>query len=261
MKRWGWLIIWSWLLVGCAAFSAGGKLEHPNEAAGKLLEAKPLPKDIHLVALGDSLTEGVGDGEGKGGYVGRLVPLLSAEEGVRTVTVTNFGKRGRRIVDLEPVIAAHRKELGQADVIVLTIGGNDVMNVVRSHFLDLSRERFRQAREMFADRLDHLLISLRTVNPDAVVVLVGLYNPFSSTLPNIPEIDDVIAEWNSASRAVLSRYDRTIFVDIQDIFIDRDELLHRDEFHPNAAGYEQIAMRVYEALDQQKEWWVGSLLQ
>ncbi|KDE47721.1 GDSL family lipase [Geobacillus sp. CAMR12739] len=260
MRRWGWLLC-CWLLAGCVSLSAGGKPERPHEAAVKQTEAKPLPKDIHLVALGDSLTEGVGDGEGKGGYVGRLVPLLSAEDGVRTVTVTNLGKRGRRIAELEPVIHAHQAELGRADMILITIGGNDVMNVVRSHFLDLSRQRFQQATEIFADRLDHLLISLRTINPDAVIVLVGLYNPFSSTLPNIPEIDDVIAEWNSASRAVLSRYDRTIFVDIQDIFIDRDELLHRDEFHPNAAGYEQMAMRVHEALDQQKEWWVGSLLQ
>ncbi|OQP07115.1 GDSL family lipase [Geobacillus sp. 46C-IIa] len=257
MKRWGWLIVVSLFLAGCTAFSTGGKPERPHEAAVKPTEVKPLPKDIHLVALGDSLTEGVGDGEGKGGYVGRLVPLLAAEERVRTVTVENFGKRGRRIAELEPVVDAHRGELGRADLILLTIGGNDVMNVVRSHFFDLSYERFAKESKAFADRLDHLLISLRIANPDAVIVLVGLYNPFSTTLPNIPEIDDVIAEWNKASQAVLSRYDRTIFVDIQDIFADRDELLHRDEFHPNAAGYEQIAVRVYYALNERKAWWVN----
>ncbi|NNU84619.1 GDSL family lipase [Geobacillus sp. BMUD] len=260
MKRWGWLLC-CWLLAGCVSLSTGGKPERPHEAAVKQTEAKPLPKDIHLVALGDSLTEGVGDGEGKGGYIGRLVPLLSAEDGVRTATVTNLGKRGRRIAELEPVINAHQDELKRADLILLTIGGNDVMNVVRSHFLDLSRQRFQQATEIFADRLDHLLISLRTINPDAVIVLVGLYNPFSSTLPTISEIDDVIAEWNQASAAVLSQYERTIFVDIQDIFADRDDLLYRDEFHPNAAGYEQIAIRVYEALKERKEWWIGRLLQ
>ncbi|KDE48633.1 MULTISPECIES: SGNH/GDSL hydrolase family protein [Geobacillus] len=260
MRRWGWLLC-CWLLAGCVSLSAGGKPERPHEAAVKQTEAKPLPKDIHLVALGDSLTEGVGDGEGKGGYVGRLVPLLSAEDGVRTVTVTNLGKRGRRIVELKPVIKAHEREISQADLVLVTIGGNDVMNVVRSHFFDLSHERFLKEAKAFASRLDHLILSLRTVNPDAVVVLVGLYNPFSSTLPNIPEIDDVIAEWNSASLAVLSRYERTIFVDIQDIFADRDDLLYRDEFHPNAAGYEQMAIRVYEALKERKEWWIGRLLQ
>jgi len=251
----------SLFLAGCTAFSTGGKPERPHEAAVKPTEAKPLPKDIHLVAFGDSLTEGVGDGEGKGGYVGRLVSLLAAEDGVRTVTVENFGKRGRRIAELEPVVEAHRREVERADLILLTIGGNDVMNVVRSHFFDLSYERFAKESKAFAGRLDHLLISLRLANPDAVIVLVGLYNPFSTTLPNIPEIDDVITEWNKASEAVLSRYDRTIFVDIQDIFVDRDELLYRDEFHPNAAGYEQMAMRVYEALKERKEWWIGSLLQ
>ncbi|ARP42780.1 GDSL family lipase [Geobacillus thermodenitrificans] len=257
MKRWGLMIIVSLFLAGCTAFSAVGQPEQPQEAVVKQTEAKPLPKDIHLVALGDSLTEGVGDGEGKGGYVGRLVPLLAAEDRVRTVTVTNLGKRGRRSGELEPVVDAHQGELKRADLILLTIGGNDVMNVVRSHFFDLSYERFAKESKLFADRLDHLLISLRIANPDAVIVLVGLYNPFSTTLPNIPEIDDVIAEWNKASQVVLSRYDRTIFVDIQDIFTDRDELLHRDEFHPNAAGYEQISTRVYHALNEQKEWWVN----
>ncbi|MFC0297083.1 SGNH/GDSL hydrolase family protein [Geobacillus jurassicus] len=258
MKQWGWLLF-CWLLAGCVSLSTGGKPERPHEAAVKQTEAKPLPKDIHLVALGDSLTEGVGDGEGKGGYVGRLVPLLSVEDGVRTVTVTNLGKRGRRIVELESVIKAHEREISQADLVLVTIGGNDVMNVVRSHFFDLSRERFANEAKAFAARLDRLVLSLRTVNPDAFIVLVGLYNPFSSTLPNIPEIDDVIAEWNEGSRGVLLRYDRTMFVDVQDVFADRDDLLYRDEFHPNAAGYAQIAIRVHDALIEQKEVWLGSL--
>ncbi|WP_041267757.1 SGNH/GDSL hydrolase family protein [Geobacillus genomosp. 3] len=257
MIRWGWLFVLGMLLAGCTVLPAGGKPDRPHETAIRQPEAKPLPKDIHLVALGDSLTEGVGDGEGKGGYVGRLIPLLAAEDGVRTVTVTNAGKRGRRINELEPVIRAHQAELERAHIITITIGGNDVMNVVRSHFFDLSYERFANESQRFAERLDHLLLLLRTINPDAVVVLIGLYNPFSTTLPNIPEIDAVIVEWNRASNAVLSRYPRTIFVDIQDMFADRDDLLHRDEFHPNAAGYELMAMRIYEALDARKEWWAN----
>ncbi|AKM19063.1 SGNH/GDSL hydrolase family protein [Anoxybacillus geothermalis] len=257
MMRWGWLIMVGVLLAGCTVLPAGGKPDRPHETAVSQPEAKPLPKDIHLVALGDSLTEGVGDGERKGGYVGRLVPLLAAEDGVRTVTVTNAGKRGRRITELEPVIRAHQAELERAHIVMITIGGNDVMNVVRAHFFDLSYERFANESQRFAERLDHLLMLLRTINPDAVVVLIGLYNPFSATLPNIPEIDDVIAEWNRTSQAVVSRYPRTIFVDIQDMFANRDDLLHRDEFHPNAEGYAQMAVRVYESLDARKEWWAN----
>lgn len=257
MKRWGWLMALMVLLAGCVAFPANGSLKRPEEATAKQQrEHKPPPKDLYVVAFGDSLTEGVGDQERKGGYVGRLVPLLSAEDGVRTVTVANFGKRGRRVSELAPVIDAHHKELERADLIWLTIGGNDVMNVVRSRFFDLSRERFAKASETFAARLDRLIRSLRTLNPDAVIVLVGLYNPFSSTLPNVPEINDVIAEWNRASQAVLSGYPRTVFVEIQDIFAGRDDLLYRDEFHPNAAGYEQIARRVHQALRERKDWWL-----
>ncbi len=107
---------------------------------------------------------------------------------------------------------------------------------------------FVKEQQAFASRLDEQLQLLRHMNQDAYIVLIGLYNPFSSAFPNIPEMDEVIHMWNEGSKEVISRYDRTLFVPIADLFEGRDDVLYDDQFHPNNLGYEQMAKRIYEYL-------------
>ncbi len=211
------------------------------------------PRDLHVVALGDSLTEGVGDG--KGGYVKLVKRYLEQREDVSEVFVQNFGKRGLRSEQLTNIIMKNESVIGKADLILITIGGNDVMKVVRSHFLSLTYELFVKEQQAFAFRLDEQLQLLRYINPDAYIVLVGLYNPFSEAFPNISEMDEVIHMWNEGSEKVLSRYDYALFVPIVDLFEGRDDILYDDQFHPNTRGYELIAQRIYEYLQQHE--WIG----
>ncbi|MBB5355900.1 lysophospholipase L1-like esterase [Anoxybacillus mongoliensis] len=211
------------------------------------------PRDLHVVALGDSLTEGIGDGEG--GYVTLVKQYLEQREDVSEVFVRNFGKRGLRSEQLTDIIMKNESVIRKADLILITIGGNDVMKVVRSHFLSLTYELFVKEQQAFASRLDEQLQLLRYINPDAYIVLVGLYNPFSAAFPNIPEMDEIIQMWNEGSEEVLSRYDDALFVPIVDLFEERDDILYDDQFHPNTRGYELIAKRIYEYLQQHE--WIG----
>src|SRR5690606_1173010 len=55
-------------------------------------------RDLQIVTLGDSLTEGVGDDTNKGGYVGILEHNLTHDEYV--VEIHNFAKRGSRSTHL-----------------------------------------------------------------------------------------------------------------------------------------------------------------
>lgn len=52
-------------------------------------------QEVHVVAIGDSLTQGVGDETENGGYVGVLEERLNNPENP-IVTFTNLGKRGNR---------------------------------------------------------------------------------------------------------------------------------------------------------------------
>ncbi len=55
-------------------------------------------RDLQIVTLGDSLTEGVGDETNKGGYVGILEHNLNHDKYV--VEIQNFAKRGSRSTHL-----------------------------------------------------------------------------------------------------------------------------------------------------------------
>jgi lysophospholipase L1-like esterase len=212
-----------------------------------------VPRDLHVLAIGDSLTEGVGDRENGGGYVADVKEKLLQHKAVRSVGVANFGKRGLRISQLNDMIKTKESFVKEADLIFITIGGNDVMKIVRSHLFDLTYSLFEQKQKTFAKELRKLIETLRESNGRATIVLVGLYNPFSYSLQSIPEIDEVIAFWNKGSEEVLRPYERTIFVNIQDVFDDRDDLLYSDQFHPNEQGYALIAERVYQQLVRSME--------
>src|SRR5690625_1831269 len=51
-------------------------------------------KEFHVVAIGDSLTQGVGDSTKKGGYIGILDETINQHKQI--VSFDNFGKSGRR---------------------------------------------------------------------------------------------------------------------------------------------------------------------
>lgn len=250
MKKWGIMLTCFLLCVGCSSTTATKITDIPQRQTGLpnrlTIAADFVPKDLQIVAIGDSLTEGVGDVNG--GYVADVKEKLMQHKAVRSVTVTNLGKRGLRISQLDEVINEHQQPIKEADMIFITIGGNDVMKVVRSHLFDLTYSLFEQKQKTFAQKLNRLIKTLRSLNQEATIVLVGLYNPFSNSLQTIPEIDEVIKMWNEGSRDVLSHYDRTMFVDVKDLFDDRDDLLSSDQFHPNERGYELIAERVYQQL-------------
>lgn len=236
-------------LVGCSSSPTITTITKENK------QEQTKPRDLQVVALGDSLTEGVGDE--KGGYVTLIKQYLENRDDVNKVFVSNFGKRGLRSTQLADVMLNNESVIQQADLIFITIGGNDVMRVVRSHFLSLTYDLFVKEQQAFASRLDEQLQLLRHINKDAYIVLVGLYNPFSSVFPNISETDKIMHIWNEGSKEVISRYDRALFVPIADLFEGRDNVLCDDQFHPNALGYEQIAQRIYEYLQKRSEWIKG----
>src|SRR5699024_4034956 len=69
----------------------------------------------HIVAIGDSLTRGVGDTTEGGGYVGILEPTIN-NEGERNVTIDHLGKSGSRSDQLfkRLVVLANTSTIGSS---------------------------------------------------------------------------------------------------------------------------------------------------
>ncbi|WP_099222198.1 SGNH/GDSL hydrolase family protein [Listeria costaricensis] len=220
---------------------------------------------IRLVAMGDSLTEGVGDEEENGGYVGILETKFKKNEDVRSVATSNYGVAGNRIDQLLKRLKTQddfRQDVKKANVITITIGGNDVMAVLKSKLLDVQVSDFEKADQSFEKDLKELFDEIRSLNQDAEVYLVGIYNPYTTYFSQIEEFDQVISEWNAGSEKIVAEEDRAHFVPIADKLENREAknkdkpnplLSTKDYFHPNHKGYEVMAEAIYQSIDKDLE--------
>ncbi|WP_102274872.1 SGNH/GDSL hydrolase family protein [Cytobacillus massiliigabonensis] len=231
------------------------KLNQHKEVALMIKENVPeefIPQDIKIVSVGDSLTQGVGDTTKRGGYVPYLEALLEKDKSINDALFDNFGIRGNRSDQLLKKLASSevREAVKEADYVIVTIGGNDVMKVVRENFSNLNLKVFSAQRRIYEDNLHGALTAVRNENPNSKIILVGLYNPFFKWFADVREINVIIEEWNHASKNVLMEYPNTYFVEIADLFYDEgEEILHTDYFHPNDHGYELIANRIFDKIN------------
>lgn len=211
-------------------------------------------KDTHIVAIGDSLTQGVGDETGNGGYVGILEQRLLDQN--FQVTFDNFGKRGNRTdqlldrLDDEDIVDSIEK----ADIVLITIGANDVMKIVRDNFMNLTVEPFNAERDPYGHRLSEILSRISAMNENAKIYLLGFYNPFERYFNDIEALDQIIMGWNNESLEAVNKYEQVDFIPMQDIFNQVNEpILADDNFHPNHEGYQMMADRVLEYLENDLE--------
>ncbi|WP_040209127.1 SGNH/GDSL hydrolase family protein [Neobacillus jeddahensis] len=211
-------------------------------------------KDQKIVAIGDSLTEGVGDETKSGGYVGILNHTF--EDHNLSIKIENFGKKGNRSDQL--LKRLENKEIAtaisKADIVLITIGANDIMKVLKSNFTNLTLEPFQVERVEYTERVTDIFNRLKELNPDAHIYLIGFYNPFERQFANIKELDMIIDNWNEAGNSITEEYENVSFVPTEDIFTNSTvNLLAADQFHPNTKGYKLIAQRVLEYLKVTEE--------
>lgn len=208
-----------------------------------------IPRDYSIVAFGDSLTEGFGDTTNNGGYVTLLEKMLLENKGIKNINMKNLGINGNTtghlLARLE--LSEVQQPLKDADIVIITVGGNDLMMIAMQNFLTLDFDVFRDEKGPYEERLKTIIENIRTINGDIHIMLVGLYNPFNVLLGDLPEVETVIEEWNDGSEILLDKYPNTTFVAVSDIFKNSDvNLLYTDDFHPNSEGYQRMADRIYQ---------------
>lgn len=208
-------------------------------------------RDQKIVAIGDSLTEGIGDETKSGGYVGILNHTF--EDKNLNVKVENFGKRGNRSdqlltrLDKDEISTA----IKEADMVLITIGANDIMKVLKSNFMNVTMEPFQEERVKYIERLKAIVNKINELNPDTQIFFIGFYNPFERHFGEIKELGMIIDSWNDAGVSLEDEYANVTFIPTKDLFSNANmDLLAEDEFHPNTSGYKLIAQRVLEYLKE-----------
>lgn len=234
-------------------------------------------ESFSFVAIGDSLTQGVGDSTDQGGFVPILAQSLT-DTYQYEVTSSNYGVSGNtsnQILKRMQENSDIQKSLKDADIMTLTVGGNDVMKVIKKNLADLSVSTFTQPAKDYQDRLRKIIDQARQDNEDLPIYIFGIYNPFYLNFPEMTEMQDVVDNWNDATDEVCSEYDNVYFVAINDALykgvdgeegvttntsedqttVINDALFSEDNFHPNNIGYQIMSDRLMEVINETKESW------
>ncbi|MGY2610969.1 SGNH/GDSL hydrolase family protein [Bacillus pretiosus] len=198
---------------------------------------------LKIVSLGDSLTRGVGDKEGIG-YIGRVKEDLQKDY-KQKVALTNLAVSGAKMPDLlkQMESSGAQYSIKQADVIVLTIGGNDLFPGWES-LGKVDLETYRPDTETFQNEAKKIIEEIRKLNTDNPIFWLGLYNPFED-VEDLKGSSNIVVDWN-ASLEKLALNDKNVYITPTfDLFQNRGkDLLYSDHFHPNEVGYTYMADRL-----------------
>src|SRR5699024_9732743 len=141
----------------------------------------------------------------------------------------------------------------EADIILITIGANDIMQVVKENITNLTYEQFTEARTKYESRLQSLFNKIKALNGKAEIYLIVFYNTFSKYFCNIKELEAIADDWNRTIDQVTEQYERVTYIPTDDLFAKPDDELYAvDNFHPNVQGYEQIAQLVLDYLTDEE---------
>jgi lysophospholipase L1-like esterase len=228
----------------------------PPPAAARPIE-KPAGKRLLLV-LGDSLARGTGDESGRG----FALDVLDAMKKRGTAEVANLSVNGAESAEVKELVTSAnvRSLAASADVIVVSVGGNDLSHAVpRGPDAASLRavEDVTTARTRYAENLRAIVAELRKTNPQAPILLLGLYDPFGQAIGPAPAAESaarlgasVILRWNDVIAETALSTPGTRIVPSFDLFDGRPDRLAVDKFHPNRNGYAAIAARMAQLLPE-----------
>ncbi len=240
---------------GIGDVCAGGSQPTPGPGGGLPAGA------LSVVTVGDSLTEGTGDADGRG-YPGTLLDRLgAARPGSTVLNLGRYGWTSGELIngtDLEPS-QLDRAVAQLPDVVCVWIGSNDLFRLYEN-----GPDNGTSAADEAADLAQY------TANIDAIVsrltaagarVLIGLIDdqalrPVRSdraTLPNTTEAEfnqmsAQVVRYNQAIRSIAQRYDATVVDFYNTTIFTSEATLDYDGIHPNSDGYDIIAGMWYSAM-------------
>lgn len=269
------------LFVGLFIFVVPGT-HQSSKIAEKIKSIKN--EKVTYVAIGDSLTQGVGDSSNQGGFVPVLSQALESDFDWQ-VTSRNYGIAGntsnqilKRMQEKKNI----QRDLKKAKVMTLTVGGNDVIHVIKDNITNLNVDTFTKPAQAYQKRLGQIIELARKDNKTLPIYIVGIYNPFYLNFPEMTEMQTIVDNWNQSTEEVSKEYENVYFVPVNDLLykgIDgkggvtssddssqsskssqdslNDALFEDDHFHPNNTGYQIMSDAILKRINQTKKEWSG----
>lgn len=262
LKKSMWYSIFAIALVGFVVFASGfyqaiiiTTMVSPQPSSETPITQKtgnPTPSSknvntIKLLILGDSIAKGTGDEKNQGfsGYLPELFKNNTSKE----IVVENAGLDGLESIGLLEQLQSQRldKQVVDSDIILVSIGGNDVRSILSLNTL-AKEDEFKTREESYLSNLKLTFKELRKTNPNSIVVFLGLYNPYEKLTS--AEDTRLLNTWNHNTQLLVEDDEKAIFIPTHDLLkFNVGKYIARDGLHPNSAGYQALSNRISKSIE------------
>ncbi|WP_216829749.1 GDSL-type esterase/lipase family protein [Alkalihalobacterium elongatum] len=203
---------------------------------------------LHYTALGDSLTIGVG-AYFSPGFVQRYEQFLEMlyHMPVKTDIIARNRMNSSELLMMlsEPEV---RYVIARADIITITIGGNDILQANKTFEKTNDPSIFQWALENFSYNIRSILADIHAIkathspSKPYQILVIGLYNPY----PQLSYSDYWIEKFNRSIHMLASP--NVLFINIYPAFNTSRKRLLSLGVHPNGYGYQVIANLLADSL-------------
>jgi len=200
-----------------------------------------------VLLLGDSVAKGTGDEKSKG-FSGYLTDNFKNNT-PKDILVDNAGVDGLESIGLLEQLQSRKldKTISDSDFILISIGGNDIRSILTMN--DLAKEdQFKVRMDSYLANLKLTMKTLRTTNPKAIVIFLGLYNPYETA--SSVEDTRLLNTWNYNTQLLVEQDGKAIFIPTHDLLkFNLARYISKDGLHPNSAGYQAISSRISKSME------------
>jgi lysophospholipase L1-like esterase len=193
---------------------------------------------VRYMALGDSLVAGQGAFPATRGYV-YLLYYSGVFGSLFDTTLNNGGVSGATSEQVLKYQVPQAIEAFQPTVMTLTLGGNDLLSVLKGANLAEVLARYQA-------NLTEVLRRLRLDLPGSRIYLSNLY-----AIPEIAASGQVVPIFNQIVAGVAAQFGVPV-VDVYSAFAGKEGLIQRGDIHPTNAGYQVMAEAFGEVIRQNR---------
>ncbi len=221
--------------------------------------------DVYYVALGDSLAASVGVEGFADGYVSQVHRELSLSDGI-PYGLRNFGSTGETsgtmLLGSQLAEAVAFGKSAEVRYVSIDIGANDLLghlaSIECSEDIDSEacRSRIDASLRAYSDNLPMIFTEIADAFPDAKVVFLLAYNPFSLGFEEEVKFEarsnEVLASLNAIATDVAEEFDFLVADGFTPMRGTATATTHMTDtppdIHPNRVGYDVLTAAVLDAL-------------
>lgn len=196
------------------------------QAAKKKTSKSKAKKKIHITAIGDSLTYGVGDGAKAHGYVGLIQKTIEKKYPKTTVVTHNYGVSGDTSGQILKRVQENKKlqkDVRRSDAVVMTMGGNDIMHVIEKEPTHVTTQAVEAGAQTMGQNLNQIIALLRQAQRKIPIFVIGIYNPFYVLVPTVTTMQTAVRNWNDNTKNVLKLNIDSYFVPVDQVLTKGDK--------------------------------------